>query len=273
MTIIFHLEKFVTYGQNKNILAVSGIYLIVVAVIGGSVALLKFKTVEISKAFNVKYRENRIRLMKSENLTKSQRTINKMNESNLIGRQKTVKNLDKKFKRRGMRKKTNLNMVMRMAIKRDRDDSIDSIESIDNGVTEEGDSERPVIMCVTCDARESDCMLQPCRHAVYCQFCALDIMNDPVENWCKLCYKPIEELFVLEKSIKNGEIFILAKLKPKPKSQTTPDNNKLFKIHEEQPQVEPSINSSIHKIMEENQKKQNDQNDDAKRNKKSISQT
>lgn len=86
MTIIFHLEKFVTYGQNKNILAVSGIYLIVVAVIGGSVALLKFKTVEISKAFNVKYRENRIRLMKSENLTKSQRTINKMNESNLIGR-------------------------------------------------------------------------------------------------------------------------------------------------------------------------------------------
>jgi hypothetical protein len=62
------MEKFVSHGQNKTLLAISSIYLLIVALFAGSVALLKFKTVKISKAFDVKFRENRIKLMKTETL-------------------------------------------------------------------------------------------------------------------------------------------------------------------------------------------------------------
>ena len=36
-------------------------------------------------------------------------------------------------------------------------------------------------------------------------------------NKCRLCEKKIEEVLVLEKSVKNGEIFILDKIKPEEK--------------------------------------------------------
>lgn len=226
MAIIFHLEKFVSHGENKILLLISSIYLLVVALIAGSVALLKFKTLKISKAFDVKFRENRFKGMKRESLAKSQ-LINKNSAtptpSNHLSKQASFK-AEGKFKRRGMRKKTNLNMMMKMAIK--REDSIASIDSLDlHQHAEEAKDNSPIIMCVTCDARESDCMLQPCRHAVYCQFCATEIMNG-AENKCKLCKQEIEEIFVLERNHKNGHIYILAKLRPRKKAVSTHNSRK-----------------------------------------------
>ena len=118
MTIVFHLEKFASHGKNKTLLTISSIYLLTVALIAGSIALLKFKTVKISKAFDVRFRENRIKLMKAETLHKSKRlsSNNKSSLATSVLEKKQSINLDKKFKRRGERRKTNLNMMMKMAI-------------------------------------------------------------------------------------------------------------------------------------------------------------
>ena len=211
MTIIFHLEKFASHGKNKTLHIVSSLYLLIVALIAGPWAALKFKTVKISKSFDVRFRENRIKFMKQETILKAKRQNKGMEFSEIEGRQTGEENLEVKFQRRGMKKKTDFNMMMRMAI--NKQDSANELENLEN-MPQDNDDSTPHIMCVTCDVREADCMLMQCYHSVYCQFCAIEIMNSKDSN-CRLCKKIIEEVYVLERDKKKGELMILDKIKPK----------------------------------------------------------
>jgi Zinc finger, C3HC4 type (RING finger) len=86
MTIIFHLEKFASHGKNKTLHIVSSLYLLIVALIAGPWAALKLKTVKISKAFDVRFRENRIKFMKQETILKAKRQNKGMEFSEIEGR-------------------------------------------------------------------------------------------------------------------------------------------------------------------------------------------
>lgn len=137
-------------------------------------------------------------------------------------------------------------MMMKMAIK--REDSVISIESLDD-LPMEQDNDGPIIMCVTCDARESDCMLRPCRHAVYCQFCAYEIMNSK-QNKCKLCKVVIQEVYVLENKTSQGEIYILDKLYPK-KPETPKQKPAEDKPYEDiKVQATPQKQSSLGNLLD-----------------------
>lgn len=196
MVIIFHLEKFQLYGKNKAYMLFSGIYLLFVSLISGVLALVRCKKFKVSLAYDKRMTFKRKRMMNAETAKKSNLKSSgnhSFNNSNL-----NAKNIDLGNRRKSVFELVSASVRNVKVKNKIPDKTISSLSDVR-------------IPCVSCNVRESDCILRECNHAVYCQFCAKEIFRKFKK--CKICFSKIEEVLIVERDVRDGEIYILKSIK------------------------------------------------------------
>lgn len=192
MLIVFHLEKFQKYGKNKPYMLFGGLYLLIVSFVSGFLAFLRCKTFKISEAYDKDMSRKRRKFMKSEEKKKKAGLSNSALSAFNIGSPENINSYEKK--------KTIFDLMSASM----RNQKLSSEKQIDKSTSSMNDIK---IICACCNIRESDSLLIPCNHAVYCQFCAKEFFKK--EKKCKICETKITQIYVISRDSKDGEIYIL----------------------------------------------------------------
>ena len=209
MIIVFDLEDLEKHAGSKLKLLFASVYLLVVLGIAGHYSLLRLETFKMSKAYSTELVKRRKLFKEVESDTRHIQMLKKdpgkRRSTHMMVRPVTsFKKTRSALKLRVMIKMIT-NLLNKDTWRNNKEEEAEKpaqkpetkigAEKLEN--KEEGEVEEALDYCAGCWLRKRDSIILGCQHAVFCQFCARDLMN--MKGKCPICDTKIEKVVVITK--------------------------------------------------------------------------